>query len=115
MRSLLACQVRRALGGKYGHIGTHAMPRILLRPPHGLLHRICLLLNHSRRRQCLLGLRWNESLMRWNLLYSAKNNLSHTTSSGLLGVLPLIIFPTAPSILGVSRSTLSLTRQFLLL
>lgn len=53
--------------------------------------------------------------MRWNLLDSAKYDLSYTTRSGLLGVLSLIIFATACTILGVSRSTLSLTRQFLLL
>jgi hypothetical protein len=48
--------------------------------------------------------------MGWHLLYPAKNDLSHTTSTGLLGVQPLIIFPTAPTILGVSRRTLSQTR-----
>ena len=48
--------------------------------------------------------------MRWHLLYSAKNDLSHTTSAGLLGVQPLIIFPTAATILGVSRRALSQTR-----
>ena len=53
--------------------------------------------------------------MGWHLLYPAKNDLSHTTSTGLLGVQPLIIFPTAAAILGVSRRALSQTRQFLLL